>query len=639
MFTIIDSSVLITFYNSMSRKIYQGLLFVISLLIFNLLFLQNSSAIEGEINYTGINTNLSGDDNYAGPLNLGFTFNFYGTDYTTAYVNINGTLNFGSGSSSYSNSAPGLTNSIMPFWDDLITNSGSQTIYYATIGEEGSRMFIVQWTNMYFYSNPSLPMGTFQAILYEGSNNIRIQYRDLLGGSLSQGSSATIGIRNGEYYSTYSSNIVSLSQEQSILYSPLTTTSYDEDSGSSYELVYLIPDNVPVSAVLINPLNGSTNTTVVPTFEWQESVLATSYRLLISTNSSFSGSPINISGITQTNYTLGSPLSYNTTYYWRVESINIHGSSLSGTRVFETSATPNTVPDNPSSIESSVLWDGAYANQINIVDSELSMTLMDDDDEEQIRYRIQISKNAEFSDIVIDYRSIFGNEGTRIYTFGEDSGIYLVGNSTTEMIEGDYYLRIRAEDDSSASSDWVSSSGVAFTFSIVVPTSTPNPTPTNTLVPTIQPSVTSAPLRLQLDTIGNLPVNDDESSFNYPSGKNLTFSGYTEPFALVRITVRSDPKVCEIIAEADGYYSCTFQFIENGIHDVEIIAYTNDDNTIEYPKIVLGIGTTLEETGRSQITSVLLGFFLLLSQIILLKQPISTSYKELKIHFSLNKVL
>ncbi len=59
----------------MSRKIYQGLLFVISLLIFNLLFLQNSSAIEGEINYTGINTNLSGDDNYAGPLNLGFTFN------------------------------------------------------------------------------------------------------------------------------------------------------------------------------------------------------------------------------------------------------------------------------------------------------------------------------------------------------------------------------------------------------------------------------------------------------------------------------------------------------------------------------------------------------------------------------------
>lgn len=317
MFTIIDSSVLITFYNSMSRKIYQGLLFVISLLIFNLLFLQNSNAIEGEINYTGINTNLSGDDNYAGPLNLGFTFNFYGTDYTTAYVNINGTLNFGSGSSSYSNSAPGLTNSIMPFWDDLITNSGSQTIYYATIGEEGSRMFIVQWTNMYFYSNPSLPMGTFQAILYEGSNNIRIQYRDLLGGSLSQGSSATIGIRNGEYYSTYSSNIVSLSQEQSILYSPLTTTSYDEDSGSSYELVYLIPDNVPVSAVLINPLNGSTNTTVVPTFEWQESVLATSYRLLISTNSSFSGSPINISGITQTNYTLGSPLSYNTTYYWR----------------------------------------------------------------------------------------------------------------------------------------------------------------------------------------------------------------------------------------------------------------------------------------------------------------------------------
>lgn len=56
-----------------------------------------SYAVEGEVTYTSSNTNLMGDDNFAGPFNLGFTFNFYGTDYTQAYVNINGTLNFGGG--------------------------------------------------------------------------------------------------------------------------------------------------------------------------------------------------------------------------------------------------------------------------------------------------------------------------------------------------------------------------------------------------------------------------------------------------------------------------------------------------------------------------------------------------------------
>lgn len=60
-------------------------------------------AYDGEVNYTGTNTNLSGDDNSAGPFNLGFTFRHFDTDYTQAYININGTVNFGSAYSGYSN--------------------------------------------------------------------------------------------------------------------------------------------------------------------------------------------------------------------------------------------------------------------------------------------------------------------------------------------------------------------------------------------------------------------------------------------------------------------------------------------------------------------------------------------------------
>lgn len=441
-------------------------------------------AVDGEITYTGTNTDLVGDDNYKGPFNLGFTFTFFGTNYTQAYVNINGTLNFSAGDSSYSNSAlnvSGQNNTIFAFWDDLITDIppyDQKPIYYATIGSAPNRKFIVQWTNVYFYST-TIQMGTFQAILYEGSNNIQIQYRDLLGGDRALGNSATIGIKkDSSTYKQYSANTLSLAQGQSILYTPNGSNDYTvtsqtpgvgQEVSAGYDLVYLAPAGAPTSPTLVNPTDGTTGVTTTPTFEWLPVDGATSYTVLISTVSNFSSTVVNQSGITGVSYTLGSALNTSATYYWRVQAVNNVGSSLSSTRSFVTGAA-NAAPTTPSSVASSTLIGGG--NVETVTGSTLTATLADSDSGQEVRYRVQIATDNSFSNLVVDYRSPFAAQGGVTYTVGQSGGTYLVGSTSTTFSAGNYYLRIRTEDDAAASSSWYTASGIAF----VVPADTTSPT-------------------------------------------------------------------------------------------------------------------------------------------------------------------
>jgi hypothetical protein len=64
------------------------------------------------------------DDGSTGPVDLGFTFNFFGQDYTSFYINNNGNVTFGSPLSNYQPGGfptdPGLP-IIAPFWADADT--------------------------------------------------------------------------------------------------------------------------------------------------------------------------------------------------------------------------------------------------------------------------------------------------------------------------------------------------------------------------------------------------------------------------------------------------------------------------------------------------------------------------------------
>ena len=303
-----------------------------------------------ETQYEGLDTGLRGDDRYSSDFEIGFNFTYFGNTYSTFRATTNGIIYFDGGNyNHYSNStipSTGIPNdAIYVFWDDLYSYDDTQLVLYRTIGEIGSRELIVQWTN-YGYFSSDLPMGTFQVILYEGTNNIRFQYRQLLTASRSYGQSATIGLENlnGTAGVQYSSNTESLDPEQSILWTP-SGGSYTYNSGAAYEGVFLYDDNPPPNVPeLASPTNGSAGVSTTPTFTWNSTVGADTYNLVVSTYSNLSSPFINLTDLSTTSYTstglLGSP-----PYYWAVEAVNASGSSWSSVWIFTTSA-GNSAPDD-----------------------------------------------------------------------------------------------------------------------------------------------------------------------------------------------------------------------------------------------------------------------------------------------------
>ncbi|MCB2171059.1 MAG: hypothetical protein KQI78_25665, partial [Deltaproteobacteria bacterium] len=333
-----------------------GLIFTTFIPITNLIQINLANAaplaLPPETQYAGTDTGLRYDDQVSSYFNIGFTFNYYGNTYTQFQATTNGLLGFGGGpSNTWTNttipnsSAP--NNSIFVFWDDLYPREANADVLYRTIGEVGNRELIVQWTNYGFYSYPDVPMGTFQVILYEGSNNIRMQYRQLLTEGHSFGESATIGLENatGTVAATYSYNTKSLDSEQAILWSWNGLNNYTYNSGAAYEGVYLYKDNPPPNVPeLVSPSNGAAGVSTTPTFTWNAADGATSYNLVVSTSSSLSSPVINQSGLTSTSYE-ASGLSIGPTYYWGVEAINAYGNSWSSIWNF-TTASGNSAPSD-----------------------------------------------------------------------------------------------------------------------------------------------------------------------------------------------------------------------------------------------------------------------------------------------------
>ena len=106
-------------------------------------------------------------------------------------------MTFGGSDSSFSNAD--LTTStaraaIAAFWDDLYTDdNANDAVYYQLNGAAGSRQAIFQWDQVSHFDAPQTAV-TFQLILFEGSNNILLQYLDVVFGNvfLDNGASATV---------------------------------------------------------------------------------------------------------------------------------------------------------------------------------------------------------------------------------------------------------------------------------------------------------------------------------------------------------------------------------------------------------------------------------------------------------------
>ncbi len=137
----------------------------------------------------------SSDDVTHGPFNIGFTFTFFGNNYTQFYVGSNGWIGFSAGqttgyTAAYIPNAGSPRNVIMADWEDLFP--GSANIFYSTIGTAPNRKLVVNFNAVPHYGCRS-NLHTFQFVLYETTNVIDVNY---LSKPLCAGNNSTAGLVN-----------------------------------------------------------------------------------------------------------------------------------------------------------------------------------------------------------------------------------------------------------------------------------------------------------------------------------------------------------------------------------------------------------------------------------------------------------
>jgi hypothetical protein len=120
----------------------------------------------------------SSDDVTHGPFNIGFTFNFFGNNYTQFYIGSNGWIGFSPGQTTgytaqFIPNAGSPRNVIMADWEDLFP--GAANIYYRTTGLAPNRQLIVSFNAVPHYGCRTT-LFTFQIILNETTNIIDINY-------------------------------------------------------------------------------------------------------------------------------------------------------------------------------------------------------------------------------------------------------------------------------------------------------------------------------------------------------------------------------------------------------------------------------------------------------------------------------
>ncbi len=136
-----------------------------------------------------------GCDNCGEIIPIGFSFNYYGANYTDIRVDSNGYMEFDLAglSQPWNDPLPSFmpTGKVAPFWSDLnVPPSGA--VYYETLGSAPNRYLVVQW-NVEHLWDPGFPL-LFQAVLRE-SGEIEFRYNTMTG-FLADGWFSTLGIES-----------------------------------------------------------------------------------------------------------------------------------------------------------------------------------------------------------------------------------------------------------------------------------------------------------------------------------------------------------------------------------------------------------------------------------------------------------
>jgi hypothetical protein len=172
----------------------------------------------------GTNLSFSSTDDSVAMVNVPFTFSLFRDIYPAGAqiaVATNGFISLESGTAAeYQNgqlpgstaqkpAAAGCTTQspetrtaprslIAPFFDDLVVIPGVSAVSTRVLGSAPDRRLIVQWSRLSVFDESGCDLHSsisFQAVLFEGSNDIQFLYQSLTG-PRSDGASATVGLQD-----------------------------------------------------------------------------------------------------------------------------------------------------------------------------------------------------------------------------------------------------------------------------------------------------------------------------------------------------------------------------------------------------------------------------------------------------------
>ncbi|WP_340105580.1 T9SS type A sorting domain-containing protein [Rhodohalobacter sp. 8-1] len=205
-------------------------------------------------------------------------------------------------------------------------------------------------------------------------------------------------------------------------------TSADGNSSEFSEISEVVELILPPGIVtLSSPQDGTTDISVNPGLSWQSVSNADTYDVQVSTQSDFSTTVEDFTGLTTTQASVGE-LAYETVHYWRARAVNEAGpGDWSETRSFTTEVE---ITDPPAQVTLVSPAEGA-------TDIALFPILSWDSAETAESYTLQVSELSDFSTLETDFSGI---------TFAQ----FEVGELSTGT---QYYWRVRAVNEV-GSGDW-----------------------------------------------------------------------------------------------------------------------------------------------------------------------------------------
>ena len=97
-------------------------------------------------------------------LSLGFNVTFFGSTYSSLYINNNGNVSFGSGIAAYVPSGPtgAAAPIISPFFGDVDTRAANSGVVHYNLT---ANQLVVTWDNVGWYNTQANPTNSFQLVL------------------------------------------------------------------------------------------------------------------------------------------------------------------------------------------------------------------------------------------------------------------------------------------------------------------------------------------------------------------------------------------------------------------------------------------------------------------------------------------